>query len=136
MRVRRNAKGKEKPKNITKNRFKRNARRMKKTTRRHMRKKTTEKQNCALGDANPANRTRIKVVSPRSNRISGQKRSAKNALKTKLRTIARNMPNRSGEGWSKRTGRLNKRRQNVKRPCGHVGRVKKREAKTTSLRSN
>ena len=95
MRVRRNAKGKENLKSITKNTIKRNARRMKKTTRRHMRKKTTEKRNCAHGDANPANRTRTKEASPRSSSILAVKRSAKNALRTKLIKIARNMPNRS-----------------------------------------
>ncbi len=62
MRVRRNAKRKEKLKSITKNTVKRTARRMKKTTRRHMSKKTTDKRNCALGDATPANRTRTKVL--------------------------------------------------------------------------
>ena len=95
MLVRRNTKRKEKLKSIKKSTVRRTARMMRKATRRHISKKTTDNRDCALGDATPANRTRTKVVSPRINRISGEKRSVKNALKTKLITIAMNMPNPS-----------------------------------------
>ena len=92
MHVLRNVKRTEELKEITKNTVKRTARRMRKNTSRLRNEKKTKNREYAPGDAVPASRTRTKAVSPQGSSISADKGSKQNALTTKLKEVAKNIP--------------------------------------------
>ena len=70
--------------------------------------KNTNNRDYALGHAIPARKERTKVVSPKCSSTSAEKRSAKNALTTKLKQIGKDMPKPSAGDQKKGTGGLNK----------------------------